>query len=210
MLSPLEQIQAYRSLCQSLSLATTLKEALGLMTRNAPVDGVFSNIYLPERKELQVLAHVDETGAVDRQDRIPVPEATTRLKITHSEAVYIINRPEDDPFTNVMGRKIAPEMKSWLIMKASLESKHWGVVIFCSKKEQAFSEEALHLIEELRPVLSLSVGFVVNERLANLMTDLTEENRKLEHALAQQYEAPLETLIETTPSMKRLEEAIRM
>ncbi len=209
MLSPQQQVELFQALSQSLSLSQTLSSAKALLAEWIPADGVYSNIYLKDEHQIQVLASVDERGALDRTDRIPIPEEFQHFPTTQDEPVYRVDNIYDDPFTFFAGRQIAPTIQSYVLMKASLDNRHWGVVIFWSSKPQAFTDESVKALEAIRSILSLNVGVAVNDRLATVTQQLKAREETLVKALAQKEEAPLLQLIEKTPSMEELAHDIR-
>lgn len=202
-------IELYQRLCGSLKLSEALRLALETVKTCSGARGVYSNIYLSNRGEVQVLASVDDGEARDRTDRIAVPRAHFNKAIIREKGVYAVGSMKEDPFTEAVGRQIAPEMESFLLMKASVEERHWGVVIFWSDRPDAFTPEAIELVELMQPILSLIVGFSVNERLANLTSALEAKTASLEKALQAQNEAPLTELLTNTPSMHSLAPSIR-
>lgn len=206
------------ALTSSLDLSVVLQRSLLALDREMmercgsrfPAEGAFVNFYQAEEKVVLFLAHATRTEARLEETMVRVGPETLKHRVSVSRKIRVARTLDDDPFTKGVAPKLFPAMKSFIMMKLSIEEKRIGIVCFWSSRENAF--EALHadLIEGASTLFALNAGFALSNALAERNTRLKSEMKSLESTLLSTKEAPLAMLVANTPSMKGIEEQIRL
>ncbi len=204
--SDVVSIEAFSS---SLSLAGALQKGLISLGEDFPAQGVFSNIYYPDKREVRFLAAATRTDARELFDIVHVPQEIDATRRPRSGDIYHADALADDPFTAFVAPHLVPKIQSYVMVPVQLEGRHLGVVCFWSEQPRAFAMQHRKALERLKMLLSLNVGFALGRRLASRTYSLEAENKALTESLERVKDAPLTRLIRNTPSMKTLEPVIR-
>ena len=187
------------ALTSSLDLSVVLQRSLLALDREMmercgsrfPAEGAFVNFYQAEEKVVLFLAHATRTEARLEETMVRVGPETLKHRVSVSRKIRVARTLDDDPFTKGVAPKLFPAMKSFIMMKLSIEEKRIGIVCFWSSRENAF--EALHadLIEGASTLFALNAGFALSNALAERNTRLKSEMKSLESTLLSTKDAPL-------------------
>ena len=198
-----------KALTSSLTLSSTLEHLYNALRDFLPLSGIFSNILLPDPNRILFLASADSSGGQTMHKAIPLPDSVMALRSQNSASIVLANTIEEDPFTTWVAPQCFPNIKSFLMVRCTLEGQHFGIVCFWSDKENAFSSEDRAKLLSIFNALSLNVGFAVTSRLRDEMLAVQQEAQRLRARLNDRVWGPLNELLERTPSFKRIAEDIR-
>lgn len=198
-----------KALTSSLTLSSTLEHLYNALRDFLPLSGIFSNILLPDPNRILFLASADSSGGQTMHKAIPLPDSVMALRSQNSASIVLANTIEEDPFTTWVAPQCFPNIKSFLMVRCTLEGQHFGIVCFWSDKENAFSSEDRAKLLSIINALSLNVGFAVTSRLRDEMLAVQQEAQRLRARLNDRVWGPLNELLERTPSFKRIAEDIR-
>lgn len=202
---PKSVIDAFSS---SLSLAAALQKGLIALGDDFPAQGVFSNTYYQEKREVRFLAMATRQSAKELFQTVLVPEEVDAMRVSRGPEPYVVDDIAQDPLTAYVAPKAVADIRSYVMVPVRLEGRHLGVVCFWSNRYAAFDSSHLKMLEHLHKLLALNVGFALGARLATHSRKLEVQNQELTKTLESVKQAPLTKLITNTPSMKALEPVI--
>lgn len=191
------------------ALPLTLRCLLKTLGANFPADGIFVNTYYANSHEVHFLAHSTRQSAREIYDIVKLDDSHDALKRSPWKTpVYLVKNIASDPFTNAVAPQVITGIQSYVMVRLRLDGRHLGVACFYSRMQSAFNESHVKQVEELRDLLSLQVGFALTARMEQRNSNLESINQELRAAIEQSHSLPLATLLNHTPSLRKLQQLI--
>ncbi|BDM63889.1 ATPase AAA [Shewanella sp. NFH-SH190041] len=181
--------EATQRLCTSLQLEQSLASYFEYIQLHLPVDGIFINIFQPERKQIQFIAHVNhqQSSTLD-QCVFLTDEMCATLNTPDRPVIHIINEISLDPVTEHVAPKILPKIQSVILLRMLCENTHLGVVGFYSKQPRMFRPRHADFIEPHRQPLALITALNLRGRnWLNANYQLSQQNDSLKRTLDSQH-----------------------
>ncbi|MCL2915785.1 sigma-54 dependent transcriptional regulator [Shewanella corallii] len=177
--------EATQRLCASLQLEKSLEHYFHYMKQKLPIDGIFMNLFQPEQRQIQFIAHANNESAQALEQCVPLTEEMCQvLSQPDRPVIRIINHIETDGVTFHVAPRVFPDIQSLILMRMICDDTHLGVVGYYSKTPNSFRAIHADLIESHMHPLALITAFNLQGR--NLLAQnqqLAEQNDTLKRSL---------------------------
>ncbi|HEY3276783.1 MAG TPA: sigma 54-interacting transcriptional regulator [Syntrophorhabdaceae bacterium] len=178
--------KACLAILSTLKIENALLKTLSYLGTMMPADELFLHIYDFGLKAVRTVARADSSGGTTVGGVIPMPfDPSLALKTEQTPYVQVVNRPQEDPATRLMGRALGKPDSSVLVMRLTLEDHRPGTVVLRADGPDAFTGEHARLFALLNEPFGMALSnSLQHDQVLRLSEALADESRYFQRELA--------------------------
>jgi len=168
------------ALCSSLDVCSSLQNCFNYLRQIFPVDRLMFGLHDPESSSIIHIASVDNSGANNNQDIIPLPEDVSREMEKAMNVDRLVPDTSLDPLTAIVAPYVKNQGNSEVIIPLRTENDRLGYLVMQVNKIGAYTAEHLDLMVLVREPLSIAIANAMrHQEIINLKMRLEEDNLQL-------------------------------
>ncbi|NJB68343.1 transcriptional regulator with GAF, ATPase, and Fis domain [Desulfobaculum xiamenense] len=172
-------------ICGSLDIDKALYDCWSFLRSTIPADGMYINLYMPERRAIRFIARADAAGPEIMDAQVCItPDMCATLESPNRPRVRIIGDIRTDPVTHRVARSIVDDDSSVILLRLMIDNRHLGVVGMHAHGRHRYTQEHADLLGMLHEPFAIATANALRHRsLLDTNSRLSRENRQLREQL---------------------------